>query len=396
MNCLRRNFADTGAGSIRKHDEARTFQGIRNLQQGQDTACRRVLSQGLRIAHTAGRWGSFALPHSRGHVHRPKRPHPVVNAQRLAPVWRTLMNLVRIACPAHVRQPEHDLDGHAPPHNADRARSGLRRTLRRLAIFPASPGLVVAAYGKTLAAALALGILSTAAASAADGPDDKLRIGTEGTYPPFNYLDDAGRFTGFDVDIALALCTKMDIQCEFVQQDWEGLIPALQAGRFDMIAASMSITAKRRLVVSFTDRYYSNIVRFVARNDAGFDPANPAGKTIGASPATVASDWLQQNLADVATIRLYAEFEELLGDFIAGRLDAVFGDGLGWHVWLESPEGDGFAFVGEGYRLDEGIGIAVRKDDPQLLRRLNEALRAILEDGTYEKINARYFPFSIY
>lgn len=298
---------------------------------------------------------------------------------------RTLKNSARIAFPVH-----------AWPHNADRAHSGLRRTLHRLAIVSASPGLGVAAYGKTLAAALALGILLSATASAADDPDDKLRIGTEGTYPPFNYLDEAGRFTGFDVDIALALCTKMDTHCEFVQQDWEGLIPALQAGRFDMIAASMSITAKRRLVVSFTDRYYSNIVRFVARNDAGFDPANPAGKTIGASPATVASDWLEQNLADVATIRLYAEFEELLRDLLAGRLDAVFGDGLGWHVWLESPEGADFAFVGEGYRLDEGIGIAVRKDDPQLLLRLNEALQAILEDGTYEKINARYFPFSIH
>ena len=309
---------------------------------------------------------------------------------------RTLKNLARFAFPVHAWPPERDRDGHASPHNADRARSGLRPSLRRLAIVSASPGLAVAAYGKTLAAALALGILLTAAASATDGPDDRLRIGTEGTYPPFNYLDDAGRLTGFDVDVALALCAKMDTQCEFVQQEWEGLIPALQEGRFDMIAASMSITAKRRLAVSFTERYYSNIVRFVARKDAGFDPTNPAGKTIGASRATVASDWLEQNLADIATIRLYTEFEEQLGDFLAGRLDAVFGDGLGWHIWLDGPDGADFTFIGEGYRLDQGIGIAVRKDDPQLLHRLNEALQAILEDGTYEKINARYFPFSIY
>lgn len=102
------------------------------------------------------------------------------------------------------------------------------------------------------------------------------------------------------------------------------------------------------------------------------------------------------NVTGAATIRLYTSQEELLRDLVAGRLDAIFGDGLGSHAWLEGPKGSDFALVGEGYRLDEGIGIAVRKEDTGLLRRLNEALRAILSDGTCEKINARYFPFSIY
>ena len=138
------------------------------------------------------------------------------------------------------------------------------------------------------------------------------------------------------------------------------------------------------------------MVRFVARKGSGFDPADAAGKTIGAARATIASDWLEANLAGTATIELYAGQRELLGDLAADRLDAMFGDGLGSYGWLQDPEGADFEFVGEGYRLDEGIGIAVRHEDKSFLSRLNGGLEAILANGTYERINARYFPFSIY
>ena len=244
---------------------------------------------------------------------------------------------------------------------------------------------------RPIAAALVLVLLAAMPALAAE----KLRIATTGGYPPFNYVDDAGAIVGFDVDIALALCAELDAECEIVLEEWEHLIPELRAGSFDAVAASMSITGKRRQLVSFTNRYYSNVVRFVARNGSGFDPADAAGKTIGAARATIASDWLAANLAGTATIELYAGQQELHGDLVAGRLDAVFGDGLGSYAWLQGPEGAGFEFVGEGYRLDEGIGIAVRHEDTSLLSRLNSGLEAILANGTYERINARYFPFSI-
>ena len=245
---------------------------------------------------------------------------------------------------------------------------------------------------RLLAAALVLGLLAVTPALASE----KLRIATTGGYPPFTYVDDAGEITGFDVDIALALCAELGVECEVVLEEWERLIPELRAGSFDAIAASMSITEKRRQLVNFTERYYSNVVRFVARTGSGFDPADTAGKTIGAAHATIASDWLEENLAGIATIELYTGQQELFGDLVAGRLDAMFGDGLGSYTWLQSPEGAGFEFVGEGYRLDEGIGIAVRHEDASLLQRLNGALKAILANGTYERINARYFPFSIY
>ena len=245
---------------------------------------------------------------------------------------------------------------------------------------------------RLFAAASVLALFTATQALAAE----KLRIATTGNYPPFNHVDDAGEIAGFDVDIALALCAELGAECEIVLEKWERLIPELRAGSFDAIAASMSITAKRRQLVSFTDRYYSNVVRFVARRGSGFDPADAAGRTVGASRATIASDWLEANLAGTATIRLYAGREELLRDLVAGRLDAMFGDGLGSYAWLRGPEGSGFEFVGGKYRLDEGIGIAVRREDTAFLGRLNGALRNILVNGVYQRINARYFPFSIY
>ena len=245
---------------------------------------------------------------------------------------------------------------------------------------------------RLLAAALVLALLAATPALAAE----KLRIATAGGYPPFTYVDDAGEIAGFDVDVALALCTELGAECEIVLEEWERPIPELRAGSFDAIAASMSITEKRRELVSFTERYYSNVVRFVARKGSGFDPADAAGKTIGAARATIASDWLEANLAGTATIELYAGQRELLGDLAADRLDAMFGDGLGSYGWLQDPEGADFEFVGEAYRLDEGIGIAVRREDKSFLSRLNGGLEAILANGTYERINARYFPFSIY
>ena len=249
-------------------------------------------------------------------------------------------------------------------------------------------------------AAMVLTICLFAGLSAVSGPalgaDGKLRIGTVSGYPPFSDVDDAGEPAGFDIEIARALCAEMGVDCELQWHEWEALIPELRAGTFDAIVASMSITEQRRELVSFTERYYSNVVRFVAREGSGFDPASAAGTTIGVARATVSSDWLEANMAGVATVELYTGQQEMLDDLVAGRLDAVLGDGLGYHAWLQSAEGAGFAFAGEGLRLDEGIGIAVRKEDETLRQDLNRALRAILADGTYEAINARYFPFSIY
>ena len=232
-------------------------------------------------------------------------------------------------------------------------------------------------------------------ADANGGLPATLRIGTEGYYPPFNYIDESGELKGFDIDVARALCAQMQVECEFVAQDWDGIIPALLEKEYDAIVASMSITDERKRVVSFTDRYYSNQLRFVAARGAGFDPAFASGKKIGAQRATIAASWLEEH-AGAAQVMLYDTQENVFLDLAGGRLDAAFGDGLMLYEWLQTEAGAGFQLVGDAYRMDDGIGIAVRKEDDELRRRLNTAIAAILADGTYARINAKYFPFRIY
>ena len=242
------------------------------------------------------------------------------------------------------------------------------------------------------ACALAAILLFSAGPAAAG----TLRIGTVGDYPPFNYIDEAGELTGFDVDIARALCAEMEVRCLFQLHPWPVLIPELRAGTFDAIVASMSITEERRRLVAFTDRYYSNVSRFVTSEAPHFHPERPAGMVIGAMRDTIASDWLEENVGETARIRLYDSKTEVLDALRRAQVDAVFGDLLGLHAWLNSHDGASFRFIGKGLHLDRGIGIAVRQEDEDLRLRINESLETILADGTYRRINARYFPFSIY
>ena len=223
---------------------------------------------------------------------------------------------------------------------------------------------------------------------------DKLRIGTEGAYPPFNMIDKDGQVTGFDVEIAKALCEKMGADCTFVTQDWDGIIPGLLAGKYDAIVASMSITDERKKAVDFTDRYYSNSLRLIAKEGAGIDPAMLSGKSIGAQRATVSAD--HANGISGAKVKLYDTQENAYLDLASGRIDVLVTDLLPGYDWLNSPQGAGFEFVGENIDINDQIGIAVRKGEEDLRQRMNKAIADILADGTYKKINAKYFPFSIY
>lgn len=247
-------------------------------------------------------------------------------------------------------------------------------------------------YKAVLLAALAAVLLGGQAIAA-----EKLRIGTEGAYPPFNEIDNTGTAVGFDLDIAHALCEKMGAECSVVTSDWDGIIPALNTRRFDFLVASMSITEERQRAVDFTNPYYTNKLQFVAPKKSDFEADKDylKGKTIGAQRATIAGQWLEENLGDLVSIRLYDTQENAYLDMASGRIDGVLADVFVQYEWLQSDAGADFEFKGEPVFDDDKIGIAVRKGDP-LRERLNEALQAIVDDGTYEKINAKYFPFSIY
>jgi len=226
---------------------------------------------------------------------------------------------------------------------------------------------------------------------------DKLRIATEGAYAPFNMVNAQGELEGFDVDIARALCAEMKADCEIVAQDWDGIIPGLRARKYDAIVASMSITEERLRVVDFTDPYYSNVLAFVAAKGNSVDTSKDGlkGLTIGAQRATIAGQYLEDNLGDVASVKLYDTQDNAYLDLNAGRLDVLLSDKFPAYDWLQTDAGTGFEFKGADIDINDKIGIALRKGD-KWSDRINAALKAIVENGTYAKINAKYFPFSIY
>ncbi|WP_341960642.1 ABC transporter substrate-binding protein [Pseudomonas sp. RC10] len=229
---------------------------------------------------------------------------------------------------------------------------------------------------------------------------DTLKMGIEGAYPPFNNKDASGQVVGFDVEIGNALCAKMKVTCEVVTSDWDGIIPALNAQKFDFIISSMSITEERRQAVDFTNPYYSNKLQFIAPKATNLTGDTAAikealkGKTIGAQRATLSGTWLEDNWGDDVTVKLYDSQENAFLDLTSGRVDALLGDKYASYEWLKSDAGKNFEFKGEPMFGEDKIGIAVRKDDP-LRDKLNTALKEIIEDGTYKKINDKYFPFSI-
>jgi len=248
----------------------------------------------------------------------------------------------------------------------------------------------------TIIAAAAAIAISAGAAQA----QQKIRIGTEGAYPPFNSVDSSGQLVGLDIDVAKALCAKMNAECTFVAQDWDGIIPALLANKYDAIVASMSITDERKQQVDFTIPYYMTPGSVIAPKDTKITDISPAGLkglTVGAQSATTGATYLEDKYKD-SDIKLYPTQDEANADLAAGRLDAVMADKFVLYEWLEkADDGKCCKFIGADLTdmNPQGTGIAVRKGDTQLREALNKAIKEIQSDGTFAKINAKYFPFSI-
>lgn len=231
----------------------------------------------------------------------------------------------------------------------------------------------------------------------------KLRVGTEGAYPPFNLVDKKGQVQGFDIDIARALCKEMGMECEFKVQDWDGLIPGLLAKKFDVIIASMSITDERKQKVDFSNKYYQTPARFVAKKGAGITVSKEGlkGKSVGVQRATIHENFVRDMFGDAVSIKAYATQDEANMDLVAGRVDLVIADAtvlLGG--FINTDAGKGFEFIGPSYVdkkwFGDGVGIALRKGDNDLRQKLNKAIDTIRANGVYQKINAKYFDFDVY
>ena len=241
---------------------------------------------------------------------------------------------------------------------------------------------------------LFIAAVAAVAFSSAANAAEKVRIGTEGAYPPFNQVDASGNLVGFDVDIAKALCAEMKADCTFVKNDWDTIITGLQQRKYDAIVASMSITTERLKAVDFTDRYYSNTLSVVTKAGSGVMFSNLKGKNVGAQRATISSQHLEDSNSG-ANIKLYDTQENAWLDLAAGRIDAILADTLPSADWVGSAAGKGYAISGDAIDIGDKIGIAVRKGDG-LKGKLNKAIAAIRANGTYKNINDKYFAVDIY
>ncbi|WP_299624845.1 ABC transporter substrate-binding protein [Pelagibius sp.] len=248
------------------------------------------------------------------------------------------------------------------------------------------------------ATALALG------AAQADAKDwKKVRIGVEGAYPPFSSVTADGKLVGFDIDIANALCEQMKVECQLVTQDWDGIIPALLARKYDAIIASMSITEERKKKVDFTNKYYQTPAKFVRKKGSGIEITKEGlkGKTVGVQRATIHDNFVTEVYGDEVEVKRYGSQDEAYLDMGAGRVDLLLADSVALDDgFLKTDSGKDFEFVGPDFTdpqyFGQGAGIAIRKGEDELQQMLNAAIDAIRANGVYKSIQDKYFNFNVY
>ncbi|HEY9538213.1 MAG TPA: ABC transporter substrate-binding protein [Kiloniellaceae bacterium] len=251
-------------------------------------------------------------------------------------------------------------------------------------------------------AVLAVG--ATLGAAQADAKDwKKVRIGVEGAYPPFSEVTPDGKLVGFDIDIANALCEEMKVECELITQDWDGIIPALQARKYDAIIASMSITEERKEKVDFTNKYYNTPAKFVRKKGSGIEITEEGlkGKSVGVQRATIHDNFVTEVYGDTVEVKRYGTQDEAYLDMVAGRIDLLLADSVAMKGgFLDTEQGKDYEFVGPDFSdpkyFGDGAGIALRKDDDDLREKLNAAIDAIRANGVYKSIQDKYFDFNVY
>lgn len=260
-----------------------------------------------------------------------------------------------------------------------------------------------------------------APAAAASGIPNPLRVATEGAYPPYNMVDAGGNLVGFEIDMMKDVCRRIGTDCQFIAQAWDGMIPALQAGRFDAIVAGMSITDERRQAVDFSSGYTTTPAFLVSANanplqevDYGVEGVNLTeidaaeqatldklrsllkGKVMGVQNSTIHANFADTYLADVVDIRRYDTQENMALDMQTGRIELGLADAVTWNAFLQRPEGKDFSFFGPGFDgglFGNGQGIAIAKGRAELLAALNKALAEAKADGSMKALSVQWFGF---
>ncbi len=230
-----------------------------------------------------------------------------------------------------------------------------------------------------------------------------IRFVTTADFPPFSFLNEEGRLTGFNVDLARAICDQLGIKCTIQTREWDDLLRALREDKADAVIAGIAITTESRAELDFTESYLRLPARFVIRQDAEpfeLTPEGLAGKTLAVVARTAHEAYLAAFFPEVGR-KLYPTPEAAREALRSGEADAHFGDGVALSFWLQSDAADGCcAFVGGPYLesrfFGEGMAIAVRRGEADLRQGLDSALASIFENGTYSELYLRYFPVSFF
>jgi octopine/nopaline transport system substrate-binding protein len=261
------------------------------------------------------------------------------------------------------------------------------------------------------------------AASGAAAQEKTVKIATEGAYAPWNFTGAGGKLEGFEIDLANDLCARMKVKCEIVAQDWDGIIPALQAKKYDAIMAGMTITDKRKEVINFSIPYADtpsvfltatnsplaklpgtgqafNLSTQQAAAEKAIEDLKPLlkGKSIGVQTSTIQANFADKYLKGTAEIREYKTTEQHDLDLAAGRIDAVFAGAAQVIGTLEKPDFKDYAVAGPsltGGLLGAGIAVGLRKDEVDLKKALDEAIQGAIKDGTIQKLSMKWFKTNV-
>jgi octopine/nopaline transport system substrate-binding protein len=269
-----------------------------------------------------------------------------------------------------------------------------------------------------------LALLGTSlAVGGASAQQKTVKIATEGAYAPWNFTGAGGKLEGFEIDLANDLCARMKVKCEIIAQDWDGIIPALTAKKYDAIMAGMSITEERKKTIDFAGPYAAGPNGFLVQKSSplakmpgtgqaynlgtqkdaaekAIDAVKPLlkGKTIGVQGSTIHANFADKYYKGTAEIREYKTTEAHDLDLAAGRIDAVLADATNIMGTLEKPEFKDYALVGPsitGGLLGDGVGVGLRKDDQELKKAFNEAIQSAVKDGTVKKLSEKWFKVDI-
>ena len=248
---------------------------------------------------------------------------------------------------------------------------------------------------------------------------DKIRIGTEGAYPPWNSKNEAGKLIGFEVELAWSLCRYMEKQCEIVEQDWDGMIPALIMRKFDAIMAGMSITAERQKVISFSQGYADEVAQLAVMKGSSLEgmdtpsginlslggsdvkkalktlTAALAGKTVCVQTATIHQNFLDSGDVGSVNVRTYKTQDEVNLDLASGRCDAALAAAVAFTDYAEKS-GKSVVLVGptfSGGAFGNGVGVGIRQDDTELLKAFNKAINLARKNGDIKRIATKWFGF---